>query len=269
MERAKREASDFRSAVGEAEWQARVDLAACYRLVDHYRWTDMLATHISARVPGEPQHFLINPYGLLFGEITASSLLKVDEAGHILSPSPYPFNDAGFVIHGAIHEARPDVNCIVHLHTADGAGVSAHEEGLMPLSQAALVCLPDLAYHEYEGVALNMDERARLAADLGEKNLLMLRNHGTLACGSTVGEAWNNIYQLERACSIQVRALAAKTHRASQQAIDTVAAQTEGMRNRAKAKPGGDPMSQAQSYPERLWVAMLRMLDRIDPSYRD
>jgi ribulose-5-phosphate 4-epimerase/fuculose-1-phosphate aldolase len=249
----------------------RVDLAACYRLVDHYRWTDLLATHISARVPGEPNHFLINPLGLLFGEITASSLLKVDERGSILLPSPYPFNEPGFVIHGAIHEARPEVNCVVHLHTADGIAVSAQADGLLPLSQGAMVCLPQLAYHEYEGVALNMDERVRLKADLGDRDMMILRNHGTLACGETVGEAWVNIWQLERACAAQVRAMTGRLHMPSQQSIDTVA---EQMRRSRKAGPAGGRQVSGDapapmSYGDRAWPAMLRMLDRIDTSYRN
>jgi ribulose-5-phosphate 4-epimerase/fuculose-1-phosphate aldolase len=261
---------DVRANVSEAEWQARVDLAACYRLVDHHRWTDMLATHISARVPGEPEHFLINPFGQLFGEITASSLLKVDEDGNILLPSPYPFNAAGFVIHGAIHEARPEVNCVLHLHTADGIAVSAQEEGLLPLSQIALACLPKISYHEYEGVALNMDERKRLVSDLGSKDLMILRNHGTLSCGTSMAEAWVNIYALERSCSIQVRAMTGKLHKASQAAIDTVAQQMQATAQNSVA--GGKQAGGQQrdmSYSERAWPAMLRLLDRIDPGYKN
>jgi ribulose-5-phosphate 4-epimerase/fuculose-1-phosphate aldolase len=258
---------DVRSHVSEAEWNMRVDLAACYRLCDHYRWTDLLATHISARVPGEPHHFLINPFGLFFGEITASSLLKVDESGRILLPSPYPFNEAGFVIHGAIHEARPEVDCVLHLHTTDGIAVSALEEGLLPLSQTALVCIPKLAYHEYEGPAVNMEERARLCEHLGDKQLLILRNHGTLACGTSVAEAWVNIHHLERACSIQVRTMGAKRHMPSAQSIHNAATQ--------RATGGGLRYDGEQAapvvlkYSERVWPAALRMLDRIDSSYRD
>ena len=271
------ESFDVHGSVSAAEWQMRVDLAACYRLADHYRWSDLLATHISARVPGEDDHFLINPFGLMFAEITASSLLKVDEEGNILLPSPYPFNEPGFVIHGAVHEARPDVNCVVHLHTADGAAVSALADGLLPLSQTAMTCLPKISYHEYEGVALNMDERQRLVADLGTKDLMLLRNHGTLACGQTVAEAWTNIYSLERACTIQIRAMSAgRLHLPSQQAIDTVATQ---MKNSRKGSTDGgkaawtsqDSQVKKQpptTYPARVWPAMLRMLDRIDTSYR-
>lgn len=263
---------DVRSNVSAGEWQARVDLAALYRLADQHRWTDMLATHISARVPGEPDHFLINPYGLLFGEITASSLLKVDGAGKILLPSPHPFNDAGFVIHGAIHEARPDVNFVIHLHTADGIAVSAMEDGLLPLSQTAMTMLSNIAYHEYEGVALNMEERVRLVADLGNKDIMILRNHGTLACGETPGEAWVNIYGLERSCSIQVKAMAGRLHLPSKAAIDTVERQVgrlgklgygQGQPEAEKSNSGRRP------YAEYAWAAMLRQLDRTAPGYRD
>jgi ribulose-5-phosphate 4-epimerase/fuculose-1-phosphate aldolase len=262
---------DVKANVSAEEWQARVDLAAAYRLVDHHRWTDMLATHISMRVPGEPHHFLINPFGLLFGEITASSLLKVDEDGNILLPSPFPFNSAGFVIHGAIHEARPEVNCVLHLHTADGIAVSAQEDGLLPLSQIALACLPKISYHEYEGVALNMEERKRLVADLGSKDMMILRNHGTLACGTTVSEAWVNIYALERSCSIQVRAMTGRLHHAPKAAIETVARQMEQTNQNSVA--GGKPVAGGEqkemSYSERAWPAMLRLLDRIDPGYKN
>jgi len=265
------ESFDVRAHVSDAEWQMRVDLAACYRLVDQHRWTDMLATHISARVPGEGQHFLINPYGLLFGEITASSLLKVDEAGRILLPSPYRFNDAGFVIHGAIHEARPDVNCVIHLHTADGIAVSAQEEGLLPLSQVAMTVLSNLTYHEYEGIALNMEERERLKADLGNKDIMILRNHGTLACGASVAEAWVNIYALERACSVQVRAMSGRLHLPSRKAIDTVAAQVGrlGRLSYGAGEPASDSAPRPKSYAEQVWPAMLRTLDRVDPAYKN
>jgi ribulose-5-phosphate 4-epimerase/fuculose-1-phosphate aldolase len=268
------ESFNVREHVSEAEWQMRVDLAACYRLVDHYGWTDLIATHISARVPGEPDHFLINPYGMLFGEITASSLLKLDEAGRIMLPSPYPFNDAGFVIHGAIHEARPDVNCVVHLHTNDGVGVSAQEDGLLPLSQTALVVLSNLAYHEFEGVAVNMDERARLGADLGDKDLMILRNHGTLACGVSVAEAWTNIYMLERSCSMQVRAMTGRLHTPSKEVIDNLYAQFGKVGKTRFGRGQSDPTdaakpAPARKYPDLVWPAMLRLLDRIDPGYRN
>jgi ribulose-5-phosphate 4-epimerase/fuculose-1-phosphate aldolase len=268
------ESSAVRKQVSAAEWQMRVELAACYRLVDLQGWTDLIATHISGRVPGEPGHFLINPYGMGFGEITASSLLKLDEEGNVLLLSEHPFNDAGFVIHGAIHEARPDVNCIIHLHTDDGVAVSAQEDGLLPISQTALACRANVAYHEFEGVAVDMDERARLGTDLGDKDLMILRNHGTLACGATVAEAWTNIHTLERACSIQVRAMTGRLHLPSQKVIDLMNTQfgkigkTEFGRG-APVDPAAGQAPRRKTYPELVWPSMLRKLDRIDPGYRD
>ena len=259
--------NSLKGKVSAEEWERRVELAACFRLVSHFGLNTAPDNHITARVPGEPDHFLINPFGLFFGEITASSLLKVDESGKILLPSPYPFNEAGFVIHGAIHEARPEVDCVVHLHTADGIAVSSLEEGLLPLNQTALVCIPKLVYHEYEGPAVNMEERARLREHLGNKDLLILRNHGTLSCGTSVAEAYVNIYHLERACSIQVKAMGGKLHMPSAQSIHNAATQ--------RATGGGLRYDGEQAapvvlkYSERVWPAALRMLDRIDPSYRD
>jgi ribulose-5-phosphate 4-epimerase/fuculose-1-phosphate aldolase len=193
--------------VSAEEWQARVDLAALYRLVALHGWDDMIFTHISMRVPGPEHHFLINPYGMFFEEITASSLVKVDLDGNIVAPTSYYINPAGFTIHSAIHAAREDALCVMHLHTDAGVGVSAQKEGLLPLSQNALLVIPNLAYHEYEGVALNLDERERLVRDLGEKKLMLLRNHGTLAVGATAAEAFVGIFFLERACAQQVNAL--------------------------------------------------------------
>ena len=258
---------DVRAQVSAEEWQMRVDLAACYRLVDHHDWTDLLATHISARVPGEPDHFLINPFGLLFGEITASSLLKVNEAGKVLLPSPYSFNQPGFVIHGAVHEARSDVNCVVHLHTDDGTAVSALAEGLLPLSQTAMVCTADLSYHDFEGIALNMDERKRLVADLGNTNRMILRNHGTLACGRSVAEAWVRIYQLERACASQVRAATtgSRLNMPSQESIDTVARQMAKQTSITREATGDYA---PRGYAALVWPAMLRLLDKKDSSFR-
>lgn len=192
--------------VAPQEWEARVDLAACYRLAALHRWDDSIATHISARVPGE-EAFLINPYGMLFEEITASSLVKVDLDGNILSDTPHDVNRAGFVIHSAIHAARDDAGCVMHLHTDDGVAVSCLAEGLLPINQTAMLAAGHVAYHDYEGVAVDEGERARLQADLGQKNLLILRNHGTLTVGRTVAEAYTRMFVLERACTIQVRAL--------------------------------------------------------------
>lgn len=250
--------SDVQAQVGTEEWQARVDLAACYRLVAHYGWDDMIFTHISMRVPGPQPQFLINPYGLLFEEITASSLIKVDLQGNQLQDSPWPVNPAGFTIHSAIHEARKDAHCVIHLHTLDGSAVSSMAQGLLPLNQTALLVREELAYHEYEGVAVDPDERPRLQCDLGDKYLMLLWNHGTLAVGRSVAEAFMRIYLLERACSMQVRALASggAYHPLPSGIVEKTARQ------------GADPEI-VQKVTEKLaWPALLRMLDRRDPSYR-
>jgi len=204
------EIKSVKDQVSAEEWQLRVDLAATYRLVAMYGWDDMIFTHISVRVPGPEHHFLINPYGMLFEEITASSLVKVDLEGNIVMDSPYFVNPAGFTIHSAVHMAREDAQCVLHLHTDDGVAVSAQADGVLPLSQFSMLVRPHLAYHDYEGVALNHDERERIVADMGNKHLLMLRNHGTLAVGESCGLAFMAIYFLERACATQVRALSAK-----------------------------------------------------------
>jgi ribulose-5-phosphate 4-epimerase/fuculose-1-phosphate aldolase len=201
--------TSLKGKVSEEEWQARVDLAALYRLVALHGWDDLIYTHISARIPGPEHHFLINPYGMLFDEITASSLVKIDLEGNILQETPYFINPAGFTIHSAIHAARDDAKYVMHLHSDQGVAVAAQKEGLLPLSQHALIVLPHLAYHDYEGIALNLDERERLVADIGDKTLMLLRNHGTLAVGSTAAECWVGMFFLERACKQQVMALSA------------------------------------------------------------
>src|SRR5271168_2177351 len=180
--------------VSEEEWKARVNLAALYRLVALNGWDDMVYTHISARIPGPEHHFLINPYGMFFEEMTASAMVKVDLDGSILQETPYFINPAGFTIHSAIHAAREDAHFVMHLHSDQGVAVAAQAEGLLPLSQHALIVLPRLAYHDYEGIALNLDERERLVADLGDKSLCLLRNHGTLAVGETAGECWTGMF---------------------------------------------------------------------------
>src|SRR5712671_1530720 len=190
----------------EEEWQVRVDLAAAYRLVALYGWDDLIFTHISARVPGAEHHFLLNPYGMMFDEVTASSLVKVDLAGNKVTESPYFVNPAGFTIHSAVHAAREDALCVMHLHTDYGIAVSAQKDGLLPLSQQAMLVLSSLAYHDYEGLALNEDEKTRLVADLGDKTSLILRNHGLLTVGETAAEAFVSMYYLETSCAIQVRA---------------------------------------------------------------
>ncbi len=247
--------------VSEAEWQARVDLAACYRLVAHYGWTDMILTHLSARVPdtvgaADGECFLINPMGYLFHEITASSLVKVDLDGNILSETEDVINPAGFTIHSAVHGARPDAGCVMHLHTDDGVAVSAQADGLLPLTQTAMTIHAGLAYHDYEGIALDHDERERLVANLGDSNIMILRNHGTLTCGPNVASAFFSMYTLERACTMQLRALAGgtKLNMPSSEAIETV-----------KDQVSGGNLSLANM----AWPALLRMLDAKDPSYRN
>jgi ribulose-5-phosphate 4-epimerase/fuculose-1-phosphate aldolase len=194
--------------VSVEEWQTRVDLAAAYRLVAAFRWDDLVFTHISARVPGRDNEFLINPYGLMFEEITASSLVRIDTAGSKLDDSPFPVNPAGFTIHSAIHAVRHDAQCVLHTHTLNGVAVSAQKGGVLPISQQSIGVLSSLAYHDYEGLALNEDEKPRLVADLGDKNFLMLRNHGLLTLGRTIAEAFVAMYFFETVCTIQVRALA-------------------------------------------------------------
>jgi ribulose-5-phosphate 4-epimerase/fuculose-1-phosphate aldolase len=190
----------------EVEWRARVDCAALYRLVALYGWDDMIFTHISLRIPGPEHHFLINPYGFMFDEITASSLVKVDLDGNVVGPTPYFINPAGFTIHSAIHAAREDATCVLHCHTDAGVAVSAQKCGLLPISQTAMACTPDLAYHDYEGVALDLDERERLVADLGSHSFMLLRNHGTLTVGDSAAGAFMRMFYLERACKMQVLA---------------------------------------------------------------
>src|SRR4051794_10441850 len=198
--------SAVRDQVSDAEWQARVDLAAAYRLVALSGWDDLIFTHISARVPGSEHHFLINPYGMMFEEITASSLVKIDLAGNIVMQSDYSINPAGFTIHSAVHAAREDATCVMHLHTDNGIAVAAQENGLLPISQQALFVLASLDYHDYEGLALNDEEKPRLVADLGRKTFLILRNHGLLTVGQSVADAFLSMFLLERGCRIQILA---------------------------------------------------------------
>ena len=245
----------LRGRVSELEWTARVELAALYRLVALHGWDDAIFTHVSMRVPGPEHHFLINPYGVYFDEMTASALVKVDLDGQIVMETAYRINPAGFTIHSAIHAARPDALCVMHLHTDCGVGVSAQAEGLLPISQNHLIVIPQLAYHGYEGVALNHDERERLVADLGDKSLMMLRNHGTLALGASAAEAWTAMFFLERACAQQVAALSGGRDHilfAPQEAQEVVMGQTSrGMA--AIAQLG--------------WPGLLRKLDRALPGY--
>ena len=248
--------ASIRDRVSEEEWALREDLAACYRWVARQGWDDLIFTHISARVPGPEHHFLINPYGLLFDEITASNLVKIDLEGNVVLDTGHPVNAAGFVIHSAIHAAREDAQCVLHLHTLDGTAVASTEGGLLPLNQTAMLVRDDVAYHDYEGVAVDLDERERLVRDLGTKNLMLLRNHGTLTVGSTVGAAFTRMYYLERACSMQVRTLSAP---------GTPYAVEEPVREKTAHQGTGLPVLA----DHLLWPTMRRRLDALDPSYRD
>ncbi len=245
--------ASLKGRVSEAEWKARVDLAALYRLVALYGWDDLVDTHISARIPGPDHQFLLNPYGLFWEEITASSLVRIDVEGNILQDTPYMVNAAGFTIHSAVHMAVEDAHYVMHLHSEYGVAVSAQQEGLLPLSQTALIALPKLAYHDYEGIALNLDERERLVADLGDKPLMMLRNHGTLSLGRTAGDCFRGMYNLEQACKMQIHALTVGRDRvlmAPQDSRDVVREQT-------KRGVGG----------ALAWPGLLRRLDRHNPGY--
>ena len=244
----------LKSRVSEAEWQARVDLAALYRLVALHGWDDMIFTHISARVPGPDHHFLINPYGWYFEEITASSLVKVDLQGQIVQETQNFINPAGFTIHSAIHAAREEAHFVIHLHTVNGVGVAAQKDGLLPISQNACLLQHQVAYHGYEGLALNHDERERLVADLGDKSLMLLRNHGTLAVGNTAAQAWVGIFFLERACAQQVAALSAGRDNVL---IAPDAAQAE-------TKEQGRGIGFVSSL---AWPGALRQLQRKSPGY--
>jgi len=243
-----------KSSVSAEEWQARVDCAALYRLVALHGWDDMIFTHISMRVPGPDHHFLINPYGFFFEEMTASSLVKVDLDGNIVSPTPYYINPAGFTIHSAIHAAREDALCVIHLHTDAGVGVSAQRDGLLPISQNALLVLPQLAHHDYEGVALNLDERERLVRDIGDKKLMLLRNHGTLSVGMTAADAFVGIFFLERACAEQVAALSGGRENVL---IAPEAAQQEAL----------GPSKGLAMVSGLAWPGLKRKLDRHLPGY--
>ena len=245
----------LKEQVSEAEWRTRVDLAALYRLVALQGWDDLVFTHISARLPTEEPQFLINPYGMFFGEMTASALVRVDMDANILEDRQVLINPAGFTIHSAVHAARADAHFVIHLHTDSGVAVSAQKEGLLPISQHALIVAPHLAYHDYEGIALNLDERQRIVADLGAKSLMLLRNHGTLAVGNTPGAAWLAAFYLERACAVQIKALSAGRDsllEAPMAARDEVQAMTE------RALPGGGML---------VWPGSLRLLDRQSPGY--
>jgi ribulose-5-phosphate 4-epimerase/fuculose-1-phosphate aldolase len=249
---------NVRSLVSEAEWNARVNLAAAYRLIAHFGMSDLIYNHITCHVPGSEGEFLINPYGMMYEEINASCLIRINLEGEILfNPNPaYGINPAGYVIHSAIHAARPDVDCVIHTHTRAGMAVSALACGLMPIAQTNMR-FGKVAYHEYEGVAVDVDERERLVADLGTSDVMILRNHGLLTCGPSVAEAFNTMYWLENACKVQLDALACNTplHLPPQHVIEKTAHLYEPHVRRP--------------YGVMEWPAMLRLLDRRDTSYRD
>jgi len=250
-------AGGVRDRVDAAEWATRVDLAACYRCAALYRMTDLIYTHISARVPGPEHHFLINAFGLTWDEITATSLVKITLDGEIVDdPTGLGINRAGYVIHSAVHRARPEVMCVMHTHTASGIAVSAQEQGLLPISQHAMRFWGSLGYHDYEGVALDLDEQQRLVRDLGRHKAMILRNHGLLTAGETIAEAFDLMYYLERACTAQIDALAGGSKLRIPDAA-VAAKVAEQFRNLPYKKQ------------QTEWLALRRTLDRIDPSYRD
>jgi ribulose-5-phosphate 4-epimerase/fuculose-1-phosphate aldolase len=247
------------------ERQTRVDLAALYRAAAHFGWTDLIYTHISARVPGSAEHYLINPFGLMFNEVTASNLVKIDLDGNVVTPTPHRVHRAGFVIHSAVHAARPDVACVIHSHTRAGMAVSMMQDGLLPLSQHAMLFHGKVAYHGSEGLALDLDERRRLADDLGDKPVMILRNHGTLVAGSTIAETFSMMWHLERAMQAQVDALAsgAKLTMPSAEVAELTARQGFTSAVVEGYTDGMNPLGRLE------WPALLRMLDRLDSSYRD
>ncbi|MEE2870466.1 MAG: class II aldolase/adducin family protein [Pseudomonadota bacterium] len=243
--------------VSPEEWQLRVDLAAAYRLVALYGWDDLIFTHLSARIPGDEHHFLINPYGMMFDEITASSLVRVDQDGNKLNAGDFDINPAGFTIHSAIHAVREDAACVMHTHTTAGVAVSAQKEGLLPLSQQSLFPLSGLSYHDYEGVALRDDEKARLQADLGSTNFMILRNHGLLTVGSTVADTFLNMFILQRACEIQLQALSG--NRPLTPIPDGIVNTIKQQASQVTKGMGGN----------LAWPGLLRKLDRENPGYAD
>ena len=244
------------AGISPEEWQVRLDLAACYRLFHHFRFTDLIYNHISARVPGREEHFLINPYGLMYEEVTASSLVKVDVDGKVIEdPLGLGVNPGGFTIHSAVHRARPDVLCVMHTHTAATVSVATLECGLLPLTQHAMRFTNRIAYHDYEGIYFTDEERKRLQANLGQRMVMLLRNHGTLVCGRSIPEAFDTMYYLERACQLQMTLLASGQKRVEPAA--EVAEQVASVFESPTRKGG-----------EKTWPAMLRLLDREQPGYK-
>jgi ribulose-5-phosphate 4-epimerase/fuculose-1-phosphate aldolase len=247
--------ASLKDRVSAEEWQLRCDLAAAYRLVALYGWSDLVFTHISLRLPGPDHHFLINPYGMLFEEITASSLIRIDQEGNKLQDSPFSVNPAGFTIHSAVHAAREDARCVLHTHTRAGVAVAAQKGGVLAISQQSTFVLASLAYHDYEGVAFRAEEQPRLQADLGRKHFLCLRNHGLLTVGPTVADAFLNMYVFESACQIQISAQAGGA------LIEVPQAVLDGVTQAMKVQTGG-------MGGQFVWPAMLRKLERTDPGYR-
>jgi len=248
---------NLKGKVSEQEWQLRVDLAACYRLVEHMRWGDLIYTHMSARLPGT-DYYLVNAFGLSFDEVTASNLVKVDLQGNILDDTPFEINPAGFTIHSAIHEVREDAHCVIHLHTKETIAVASLECGLLPLSQHSMFSLPSLSYHDYEGLAVNEDEKARLQNDLGTTNHMLLVNHGGLTVGPTVGDAFMRFYDLQRACEIQVA-----IQGTGQKAVPVPQPIIDNIYNQANVVHSGSTGGQL------AWPAMLRKAYRLDPSFAE
>ena len=242
--------------ISEDEWKVRVDLAACYRLVAHFEMDDLFATHITVKVPGPEMHFLLNPYGMHFSEVTASSLVKVDLNGNIVSDTDHVINPAGFVIHSAIHANRPDAICVLHTHTVAGMAISTIEEGLQPWCQKATRYYKRLAYHDFEGKAQDMDERERLVKDLGDKNYLVLRNHGLLVCAPSIGTAFKEMYAMEKSCKTQLQIMASggKIIELSENLLEHTAQQFENDAKVTRERPSG-------------WPSLLQMLDRVNPGY--
>jgi ribulose-5-phosphate 4-epimerase/fuculose-1-phosphate aldolase len=237
------------------EWQTRCDLAACYHLVDLFGWSDLINTRITARVPGREAHFLINPYGLLFDEVTASSLVKIDREGNKVEPSEYEVNSAGFAIPSTVHLARPEIACVLHTHSIAGCAVSMQKDGLLPLNQHALQIIADVAYHDYAGTSRTPEERARLLADFGDRHIMVLRNHGLLVVGTSIAAAFIATYRMERACAMQL---------AFQQSGAEFHPISDAVVSAAHNRPTGGP----NDFARFEWPALLRKLDRIDPSYK-
>jgi len=248
--------ASLKSQVSPEEWALRQDLAAAYRLVAHFGWDELIFTHLSARVPGPDHHFLINPLGLMFDEITASSLVKIDLRGAKVMDSPYMINPAGFIIHGAVHEAREDAQCVLHVHTVEGAAVSAQEDGLLPITQDAFLNWGDISYHAYEGLAVETGEKDRLVADLGETHVMILRNHGLLTVGETVADAFLRLFLLQRACMMQIAAQSGGT---KLRMLNDAMGEKVAAQGRASFAAGA----------ALSWAALRRRMDRLDPSYAE